>query len=683
MSVQSFPFTSIDGDRKITAFQEAQGFNLFVGSGVVEPSAGYLGTALRVSKVSGTMNVSVAQGSAIVLGHRYIQTGAEVLTLDAGGAKPRIDVVVVEANRENSVRACRLAVVKGEEADVPEAPALTETETQYQIPLYWVGVPASATTLNSATFTDKREPSRPRGISTEAQEIVDRFAYKLPVIAATTEAITLSGEQTIDGVSAVEYDRVLVKNQADAEENGIYLVAAGAWARANDFDADEDAIPGSLVHIERGTANGGQLWRLTTSGPIEIGVTELAFARLDTVAAGDGLQNVDDVVSMRTPGTLTLETTNAVDETGHTHELDIDIPTYIYKCTGTDDNDAITAIVNGFLAATGIWAGTTARTLKLVVMGDVGIPENEITLFPFSSTQTRGARVIIDWSDARGLDLDIDSSAERILFNHTNVGCRITHVGLNFSIANDNAADVQTRGIAANTGADVVIKDSRMLVEGRNATGVYATGGATIKLIDCEIYANSVFDSNIAGNYARAAKAFDGGKVVAERCILSGIASNAGTYATAGGTVGAAVHVEDGGEASLLNCDLLGEGDAVSAYGIGINVPTQTDVFYSVYANGCRIRGYTNDALGYGVIAFDGVNGVIRLLNCSFPTVALSGYEQTGAIKLEGTTAGAAYLIANNVFAGANSSPNIVKHSDSDPADNYAMTGNMFGVNLG
>ena len=60
---------------------------------------------------------------------------------------------------------------------------------------------------------------------------------KAPVRAATTANITLSGPQTIDGVSVVAGNRVLVKNQSSAAQNGIYVAAAGAWSRATDMDS--------------------------------------------------------------------------------------------------------------------------------------------------------------------------------------------------------------------------------------------------------------------------------------------------------------------------------------------------------------------------------------------------------------------------------------------------------------
>lgn len=102
-------------------------------------------------------------------------------------------------------------------------------------------------------------------------------AIKAPVKAATTAAITRSGEQTIDGVSCVTGDRVLVKDQSSGVENGIYVVDTGAWSRAVDFDGSYDATQGTLILVLNGTVNGDIIFSLTTSGSITIGTTSLSF----------------------------------------------------------------------------------------------------------------------------------------------------------------------------------------------------------------------------------------------------------------------------------------------------------------------------------------------------------------------------------------------------------------------
>lgn len=99
------------------------------------------------------------------------------------------------------------------------------------------------------------------------------LAIKAPVVAATTANITLSGEQTINSVAVVADDRVLVKDQTDATENGIYDVSSTAWSRSKDFNGARDAVTGTLVFAN----NVAALYRLTTTGTIEIGTDSLTF----------------------------------------------------------------------------------------------------------------------------------------------------------------------------------------------------------------------------------------------------------------------------------------------------------------------------------------------------------------------------------------------------------------------
>lgn len=81
-------------------------------------------------------------------------------------------------------------------------------------------------------------------------------ASKVPCRVATTGNITLSGLQTIDGVSVVADDRVLVKDQTTASANGIYVASNGVWARAKDFNGERDIVSGSKVFVRSGTTSG-------------------------------------------------------------------------------------------------------------------------------------------------------------------------------------------------------------------------------------------------------------------------------------------------------------------------------------------------------------------------------------------------------------------------------------------
>lgn len=116
-------------------------------------------------------------------------------------------------------------------------------------------------------------------VATSVYAVTETTRAAAPVDVGTTVAIALSGEQTIDGVALKAGDRVLVKNQAAAQDNGIYTVAAGAWSRALDADTSGEVPSGLLVFVARGATNGPADWVLTTPAPITLGVTSLTFAR--------------------------------------------------------------------------------------------------------------------------------------------------------------------------------------------------------------------------------------------------------------------------------------------------------------------------------------------------------------------------------------------------------------------
>jgi hypothetical protein len=155
------------------------------------------------------------------------------------------------------------------------------------------------------------------------QGLSGSLAIKTPCRLATTAAITLSGEQTIDGVAAVEGDRVLVKDQADTTTNGIYDVSTGTWTRALDFDGPNDIKDGTLVLVGSGSTNSDLVFKLNATEPIEIDTTALTFsvsAVFDNISAF-GATLLDDVDAAEARVTLGLEL--GVDA----QPYDADIPT--------------------------------------------------------------------------------------------------------------------------------------------------------------------------------------------------------------------------------------------------------------------------------------------------------------------------------------------------------------------
>ena len=110
------------------------------------------------------------------------------------------------------------------------------------------------------------------------------ITWKNSCRCATTANVTLSGNQTLDGVATATGDRVLVKNQTNPAENGIYQTAVGAWPRAIDADAEPELL-NAAVFIQAGTINADQAWVQTTNAPITVGTTALTWVQFGAATA--------------------------------------------------------------------------------------------------------------------------------------------------------------------------------------------------------------------------------------------------------------------------------------------------------------------------------------------------------------------------------------------------------------
>lgn len=158
--------------------------------------------------------------------------------------------------------------------------------------------------------------------------LVGNAAFKVPVFVATTANITLSGEQTIDGKSVTTDDRVLVKDQTDATQNGIWVADTGAWSRAKDFDGSYDIVKGSLVYVTDGSTLGDTWFHVTTDGPV-IGTSSLTItatflgdsSSLSFTAAGAGAvtrtgqSKMRDIVSVKDYGAVGIGAGSVVADT--------------------------------------------------------------------------------------------------------------------------------------------------------------------------------------------------------------------------------------------------------------------------------------------------------------------------------------------------------------------------------
>lgn len=116
-----------------------------------------------------------------------------------------------------------------------------------------VGTLASLVVTGNITAA---EPTASNHLTTKnyVDTTVQGLTWKTAVKSASTANMTLSGQQSNDGLALLAGDRVLVKNQTTASQNGIYVVQTGAWTRALDADTAAE-LDGAAVFIQQGTVN--------------------------------------------------------------------------------------------------------------------------------------------------------------------------------------------------------------------------------------------------------------------------------------------------------------------------------------------------------------------------------------------------------------------------------------------
>jgi hypothetical protein len=198
-------------------------------------------------------------------------------------------------------------------ADLAEGTNLYFTDTRVRANrLDQMAVPTASVSFNTQKITGLADPTDPQDAATKAYVDAARSGLdvKQSVRAATTANVTLSGTQTVDGVSLIATNRVLVKSQSTASENGIWVVAAGAWARATDADSDAEVTSGLFTFVEEGTDNGNSGFVLTTDNPITVGTTGLTFAQFSgagQITAGNGLtKNGNTIDAVGTAGRISV-----------------------------------------------------------------------------------------------------------------------------------------------------------------------------------------------------------------------------------------------------------------------------------------------------------------------------------------------------------------------------------------
>jgi hypothetical protein len=284
-----------------TTINAIGGTGAFVGIAGTQTITGaktFSGTVALGSSATAT-TPATSDNSTTVATTAYVRAQAGVV---AGVTSQTANTVWAAPNGSAGTPSFRALVA----ADVPALTAAKISDFDTQVRTSALNQLASATgnySMGGNRITNLATPTADTDAATKAYVDASRAGLdvKLSVRVATTANITLSGTQTVDGVALVAGDRVLVKNQTTQSQNGIYAVAAGAWARTTDADSADEVHAGMFTFVTEGSTQADTGWVLTANDPIVLGTTVLTFAQF---SGGGGLP-ATGANTIVTVGTLT------------------------------------------------------------------------------------------------------------------------------------------------------------------------------------------------------------------------------------------------------------------------------------------------------------------------------------------------------------------------------------------
>ncbi len=204
---------------------------------------------------------------------------------------------------------------------------------------------------------------------------VDDVGVKLAVLCATTANIALYGLVAIDGITPEDGKRVLVKDQTDPTENGLYNASTGSWERTVDFASARNVMSGARTLVLSGAANGQSEWYLSTlTDPIIVGTTALAFTRIPVTSDEVLTEIISNLGLMPAPVGTRLLFQQTAAPTGWTKV--------------TSHNNKALRIVSGTVGSGGSQPFTTAFTSRTPTgtVGDTTLDLTQIPAHPHPTT---------------------------------------------------------------------------------------------------------------------------------------------------------------------------------------------------------------------------------------------------------------------------------------------------------
>ena len=309
-------------------------------------------------------------------GHLVYNSTTDVIAVYANGGWRSLPHTIVSGGGEGIAEALTVSTSNG---TVTLTLNVADTDSAGLLPASFWQMLNDATSDATASKLVKRDaqgnakvatPTDSNHIATKGYVDAARqgLDVKQSVRVATTAPINLASDleagDTIDGVTLVAGDRVLVKDQSTATENGIYVaVASGAASRSSDANGTADTgelKPGTFTFVEEGSVHSDKGFVVSTNGTITIDSTSITwtqFSGAGSFTAGDGLSQSGNTINVNVVAGRTEITSDAVDIAS----------TYVGQSSITTLGTITTGVWNGTDVAvtdggTGASDAATART---------------------------------------------------------------------------------------------------------------------------------------------------------------------------------------------------------------------------------------------------------------------------------------------------------------------------------
>ena len=251
--------------------------------------------------------------------------------------------------------------------------------------------------FNSRPGINLADPANPQEAATKnyVDSVIRGLDWKQEVVAASTGNVNVASPgASIDGVTLAANDRVLLKDQTTASQNGIYVWTASASALTRALDATTGTqISGATVTVQRGTVNADRIYRCTADDPITVGTTNLPWVQ---VGAGGGGEIVTAGAGLTKSGT-TLDVGAGTGITVGADTVSIDTSLVARKYATAVGNGSLTSIPVTHNLGTRDVAVTVydAASYEEVLVDSVRTDVNTVTL-SFATAPTTGQyRVVI------------------------------------------------------------------------------------------------------------------------------------------------------------------------------------------------------------------------------------------------------------------------------------------------